>query len=74
MIFVFLADVLTEEVILKWYKEGHSKGKTTFLEQMKKFIEWLQNAEEGNNIIIILNLPPSILVISFTVNCEESNA
>jgi len=40
--------VLTEEVILKWYKEGHSKGKTTFLEQMKKFIEWLQNAEEGN--------------------------
>lgn len=39
--------MLTEEVILKWYKEGHSKGKTTFLEQMKKFIEWLQNAEEG---------------------------
>jgi len=41
--------VLTEEVILKWYKEGHSKGKTTFLEQMKKFIEWLQNAEEGKH-------------------------
>lgn len=44
--------MLTEEVILKWYKEGHSKGKTTFLEQMKKFIEWLQNAEEGKFIII----------------------
>jgi len=42
----YKTEVLTEEVILKWYKEGHSKGKTTFLEQMKKFIEWLQNAEE----------------------------
>jgi hypothetical protein len=42
------ADVLSEEVILKWYKEGHSvKGKMHFLDQMKKFIEWLQNAEEG---------------------------
>lgn len=67
-IFVFfffcaVAEVLTEEVILKWYKEGHSKGKTTFLEQMKKFIEWLQNAEEGKylynciyNVIRILNM------------------
>lgn len=50
--FFFVAEVLTEEVILKWYKEGHSKGKTTFLEQMKKFIEWLQNAEEGNIYLI----------------------
>jgi hypothetical protein len=42
------ADVLSEEVILKWYKEGHSvKGKMLFLDQMKKFIEWLQIAEEG---------------------------
>ncbi|OAD60877.1 Insulin-degrading enzyme [Eufriesea mexicana] len=40
-------DVISEEVILKWYKEGHSvKGKMLFLDQMKKFIEWLQNAEE----------------------------
>ncbi|XP_008547132.1 protein krasavietz [Microplitis mediator] len=40
-------DVISEEVILKWYKEGHSlKGKILFLDQMKKFIEWLQNAEE----------------------------
>lgn len=42
-----LADVISEEVILKWYKEGHSvKGKMLFLDQMKKFVEWLQNAEE----------------------------
>lgn len=43
----YKTDVISEEVILKWYKEGHSiKGKIMFLEQMKKFIEWLQNAEE----------------------------
>lgn len=43
----FAADVVSEEVILKWYKEGHSvKGKMLFLDQMKKFVEWLQNAEE----------------------------
>jgi hypothetical protein len=44
---IFLADVLSEEAILRWYKEGHSgKGKMMFLDQMKKFVEWLQNAEE----------------------------
>ena len=44
---LFAADVISEEVILKWYKEGHSvKGKMLFLDQMKKFVEWLQNAEE----------------------------
>jgi len=32
---------------LKWYKEAHvAKGKSVFLDQMKKFVEWLQNAEE----------------------------
>jgi len=40
-------DVVSEEVILKWFKDGHSsKGKSIFLEQMKKFVEWLQSAEE----------------------------
>jgi len=43
----YKTDVLSEEIILKWYKEAHSnKGKSVFLEQMKKFVEWLQNAEE----------------------------
>uniref|UniRef100_A0A8C0H2K2 eIF5-mimic protein 1 n=1 Tax=Chelonoidis abingdonii TaxID=106734 RepID=A0A8C0H2K2_CHEAB len=38
---------LLEEAILKWYKEAHlAKGKSVFLDQMKKFVEWLQNAEE----------------------------
>ena len=42
------ADVLSEEAILKWYSEAHlAKGKSVFLEQMKKFVEWLKNAEEG---------------------------
>uniref|UniRef100_A0A2K5BWQ1 eIF5-mimic protein 1 n=1 Tax=Aotus nancymaae TaxID=37293 RepID=A0A2K5BWQ1_AOTNA len=42
-----VSDVLSEEAILKWYKEAHvAKGKSVFLDQMKKFVEWLQNAEE----------------------------
>lgn len=44
----WLADVLSEEAILKWYNEAHvAKGKSVFLEQMKAFVEWLKNAEEG---------------------------
>ncbi|XP_064595232.1 eIF5-mimic protein 2-like isoform X2 [Liolophura sinensis] len=40
-------DVLSEDAILKWYKQSHSsKGKRVFLEQMKNFVEWLENAEE----------------------------
>lgn len=46
------AEVVSEDSILKWYKEGHSnKGKMHFLDQMKKFIEWLQNAEEGKCLL-----------------------
>lgn len=44
------ADVLNEESILKWYNEAHlTKGKSIFLEQMKTFVEWLKNAEEGKH-------------------------
>lgn len=44
------ANVVSEESILKWYKDGHSqKGKMHFLEQMKKFVEWLENAEEESD-------------------------
>jgi len=47
VVLFYKADVLSEDAILKWYKDGHSnKGKSVFLDQMKKFIEWLQNAEE----------------------------
>ncbi|GAB6019389.1 Basic leucine zipper and W2 domain-containing protein 1 [Chamberlinius hualienensis] len=43
----YKAEVLSEDAILKWYKEAHlAKGKSIFLEQLKKFVEWLQNAEE----------------------------
>lgn len=51
--FFLLADVLSEEAILKWYNEGHvTKGKSVFLEQMKKFVEWLKNAEEGKHLTV----------------------
>jgi len=47
VLLLYKTDVLSEDVIMKWYKDNHSsKGKSVFLEQMKKFIEWLQNAEE----------------------------
>ncbi|KAH7639933.1 basic leucine zipper and W2 domain-containing protein kra [Dermatophagoides farinae] len=48
IIFLFYKnDVISEDVILRWYKKDHlSKGKSIFLEQMKKFIDWLMNAEE----------------------------
>lgn len=50
----FTANVVSEDAILKWFKDGHSqKGKMHFLEQMKKFIEWLQNAEEGKRIHVV---------------------
>ena len=55
--YTFSADVISEEVILKWYKESHSqKGKSVFLEQMKKFVDWLQNAETGKYIKLFSNL------------------
>ncbi|XP_018801792.1 PREDICTED: protein krasavietz [Bactrocera latifrons] len=43
----YKTEVLSEGSILRWYKDAHSnKGKMHFLEQMRKFVEWLQSAEE----------------------------
>jgi len=43
-------EVLSEDVILKWYEDGHSsKGRSVFLQAMKKMVEWLQNAEEESD-------------------------
>lgn len=47
VILFYKTDVLSEDSILKWYRGAHShKGKSIFLDQMKRFVEWLQNAEE----------------------------
>ncbi|KAJ8367665.1 hypothetical protein AAFF_G00313650 [Aldrovandia affinis] len=47
VVLFYKADVVSEDTILRWYKDPHAaKGKSVFLEQMKKFVEWLQNAEE----------------------------
>lgn len=47
---LYKTDVVSEEVIIKWYKDGHStKGKSVFLGQMTKMVEWLQNAEEESS-------------------------
>jgi len=46
----YKTEVLSEEVILKWYKDGHiPKGWTVFMEQMKKFIDWLEQAESEDS-------------------------
>jgi len=40
----YKVDVLGEDVLIKWYKDG--KGKSDFKDQIKKLVEWLFNAEE----------------------------
>ena len=50
LLLLILADVVSEDAILKWYKETHSsRGWQVFMEQMKKFVEWLENADEGEH-------------------------
>jgi len=47
---LYKMDVLSEDAIIKWYKSGHvAKGKSVFLGQMEKMVEWLQNAEEESS-------------------------
>ncbi|XP_066301183.1 eIF5-mimic protein 2-like isoform X1 [Branchiostoma lanceolatum] len=47
LVLFYKADVLSEDAILKWHKDGHStKGRSVFLEQTKELVEWLQSAEE----------------------------
>eukprot|EP00128_Syssomonas_multiformis_P000772 Colp12_sorted_trinity150504_noHs@31192 len=44
---LYNSDVLGEDAIMKWYETAHSpKGKTAFLNQMQKMIDWLRKAEE----------------------------
>jgi len=46
----YKTDVISEQVILKWYKQDYNvKGKMMFVDQMKNFVEWLQNAEEESD-------------------------
>uniref|UniRef100_UPI00358F5F04 eIF5-mimic protein 1-like n=1 Tax=Myxine glutinosa TaxID=7769 RepID=UPI00358F5F04 len=50
IVLLYKADILSEETILKWHSSAHAaKGKTVFLDQTKKFVEWLQNAEEESD-------------------------
>ncbi|XP_065053626.1 eIF5-mimic protein 2-like [Rhopilema esculentum] len=46
----YKVDVLSEDSIIKWYKDSHTtKGKSVFLPQMAKMVEWLENAEEESS-------------------------
>jgi len=47
---LYKVDVIGEDTIIKWFKSGHSsKGKSVFLAQMEKMVEWLQSAEEESS-------------------------
>jgi len=47
---LYKMDVVSEDAIIAWYKTGHvPKGKSVFLQQMEKMVEWLQNAEEESS-------------------------
>uniref|UniRef100_A0A8C7J1U8 Basic leucine zipper and W2 domains 1a n=1 Tax=Oncorhynchus kisutch TaxID=8019 RepID=A0A8C7J1U8_ONCKI len=72
VVLLYKADVLSEEAILKWYAEAHvAKGKSVFLEQMKKFVEWLKNAEEGKKKRRLIScLFENDLNIHVAVNCN----
>lgn len=49
VLLMYKTDIVSEDAILKWYKESHSpRGWSVFMDQMKKFVEWLEKAEEGN--------------------------
>lgn len=46
----YKTDIISEQVILKWYKQDYNvKGKMMFVDQMKVFVDWLQNAEEESD-------------------------
>jgi len=50
VLLLYKTDILSEEVILKWYKDSHSsRGWSVFMDQMKKFVEWLEHAEEESD-------------------------
>ncbi|XP_076437206.1 eIF5-mimic protein 2-like [Babylonia areolata] len=50
IVMLYKTDVLSEDTILRWHKQAHSsKGKSVFLDQMKAFVEWLENAEEESD-------------------------
>jgi len=47
---LYKTDVLSEDAIINWHKSGHvPKGKSVFVTQMDKMVEWLQNAEEESS-------------------------
>lgn len=46
----YKTDIISEQTILKWYNQDYNvKGKMMFVDQMKQFVEWLQNAEEESD-------------------------
>jgi len=50
VLLLYKTDVLSEDAVLKWYKEAHSpRGWSVFMDQMKKFVDWLEQADEDSD-------------------------
>lgn len=50
VLLLYKTDVLSEDAVLKWYKEAHStRGWSVFMDQMKKFVDWLEQADEESD-------------------------
>ncbi|XP_074652412.1 eIF5-mimic protein 1-like [Tubulanus polymorphus] len=56
IILLYKARVLSEDAIIRWYKNSSesrgafsSKGLSVFLDDMKQFVHWLENAEEESS-------------------------
>lgn len=67
-------DVLTEQAILKWYHDVHlAKGKSVFLPQMKRMVEWLNTAEEESDEgqCSDTNVVTSLILFSFSIEEEK---
>jgi len=47
---LYKAEVIGEDAVYEWYSRAHSsRGKSVFLDQMKKMVEWLKSAEEESS-------------------------
>ena len=49
ILLLYMNDVIVEEAVLKWFYEVHiDKGKSIFLENMKRMVDWLETADEDS--------------------------
>ena len=49
VLLLYMNDIIVEDAVLKWFYEVHiDKGKSIFLENMKRMVDWLETADEDS--------------------------